>query len=90
VIKRSSGGTTSMVGSTSQDIDARDAGAANWATTVTADTSNNALKIACTGEANKTIYWQSKVSLVRIGTPGASGGGGGGGGSGVGPGSGMV
>jgi hypothetical protein len=87
VIKRSSGGTTSMVGSTSQDIDARDTGAANWATTVTADTSNNALKIACTGEANKTIYWQSKVSLVRIGTPGASGGGGG---SGVGPGSGMV
>ncbi len=74
VIKRSSGGTTSMVGSTSQDIDARDAGAANWATTVTADTSNNALKIACTGEANKTIYWQSKVSLVRIGTPGGSGG----------------
>jgi hypothetical protein len=87
VIKRSSGGTTSMVGSTSQDIDARDAGAANWATTVTADTSNNALKIACTGEANKTIYWQSKVSLVRIGTPGASGGGGGGSG---GPSSGMV
>jgi hypothetical protein len=73
VIKRSSGGTTSMVGSTSQDIDARDSGAANWATTVTADTSNNALKIACTGEANKTIYWQSKVSLVRIGTPGGSG-----------------
>ncbi len=87
VIKRSSGGTTSMVGSTSQDIDARDTGAANWATTVTADTSNNALKIACTGEANKTIYWQSKVSLVRIGTPGASGGGGGGSG---GPSSGMV
>ena len=84
VIKRSSGGTTSMVGSTSQDIDARDAGAANWATSVTADTSNNALKISCTGETSKTIYWQSKVSIVRVGT--AGGGGGGGGGSGLGSG----
>jgi len=84
VIKRSSGGTTSMVGSTSQDIDARDTGAANWAATATADTANNALKISCTGEANKTIYWQSKVSLVRVGT--AGGGGGGGGGSGLGSG----
>ena len=84
VIKRSSGGTTSMVGSTSQDIDARDTGAANWSTSVTADTTNNALKISCTGEANKTIYWQSKVSLVRVGT--AGGGGGGGGGSGLGSG----
>jgi len=46
VIKRSSGGTTSMVGSTSQDIDARDTGAANWSTSVTADTTNNALKIS--------------------------------------------
>lgn len=85
VIKRSSGGTTSMVGSTSQDIDARDTGAANWAATATADTANNALKISCTGEANKTIYWQSKVSLVRVGTAGG-GGGGGGGGSGLGSG----
>jgi hypothetical protein len=84
VIKRSSGGTTSMVGSTSQDIDARDTGAANWAATATADTANNALKISCTGEASKTIYWQSKVSLVRVGT--AGGGGGGGGGSGLGSG----
>jgi len=84
VIKRSSGGTTAMVGSTSQDIDARDNGAANWAATATADTTNNALKISCTGEANKTIYWQSKVSLVRVGT--AGGGGGGGGGSGLGSG----
>ena len=84
VIKRSSGGTTSMVGSTSQDIDARDAGAANWATSVTADTSNNALKISCAGETSKTIYWQSKVSIVRVGT--AGGGGGGGGGSGLGSG----
>ena len=84
VIKRSSGGTTSMVGSTSQDIDARDTGAANWATSVTADTSNNALKISCTGETSKTIYWQSKVSIVRVGT--AGGGGGGGGGSGLGSG----
>jgi len=79
VIKRSSGGTTAMVGSTSQDIDARDTGAANWSATTTADTVNNALKISCTGEANKTIYWQSKVSLIRVGTPAASGGGGGGG-----------
>lgn len=84
VIKRSSAGTTSMVGSTSQDIDARDTGAANWTAAVTADVANNALKITCTGEANKTIYWQSKVSLVRIGT--AGGGGGGGGGSGLGSG----
>lgn len=80
VIKRSSAGSTSMVGSTSQDIDARDTGAANWSSTVTADTTNNALKISCTGEANKTIYWQSKVSLVRIGAPGGSGGVGGSGG----------
>lgn len=84
VIKRSSAGTTAMVGSTSQDIDARDTGAANWSASVTADTTNNALKISCTGEANKTIYWQSKVSLVRVGT--AGGGGGGGGGSGLGSG----
>lgn len=84
VIKRSSGGTTSMVGSTSQDIDARDTGAANWSAAVTADAANNALKITCTGELNKTIYWQSKVSLVRVGTGG--GGGGGGGGSGLGSG----
>ena len=69
-IKRSSGGTTSMVGAVSQDIEARDTGAAAWTATATADATNNSLKITCTGEASKTILWQAKVSLIRAGATG--------------------
>ena len=69
-IKRSSGGTTSMVGAVSQDIEAKDTGAANWSVAASADATNNSLKITCTGEASKTILWQAKVSLIRAGATG--------------------
>jgi hypothetical protein len=69
-IKRSSGGTTSMTGAVSQDIETRDTGAAAWTVTAVADATNNSLKITCTGEASKTILWQAKVSLIRAGATG--------------------
>ena len=59
-----------MVGAVSQDIEAKDTGAANWSVAASADATNNSLKITCTGEASKTILWQTKVSLIRAGATG--------------------
>lgn len=45
----------------------RDSGAAAWSVAVTADNTDKYLKIAVTGEADKTIRWVAKVDLVEVG-----------------------
>lgn len=70
-IKRDASNNTALVGTpqgsgTPASTD-RDADAATWSVAVTADDTNESLKITGTGEANKTICWVAKVSLVEVG-----------------------
>lgn len=44
----------------------RDAGAANWRLTVSADTSFGAPDFTVTGEANKTIRWVARIMSVEV------------------------
>lgn len=64
-------GTVSLVGTPQgtgvPGVNDRDAAAAAWSVAVTADDTNKSLKIAVTGEADKTIHWTAKVSLVEVG-----------------------
>ena len=65
-VKRGSGAaTTALVGSTYTTNDG-DAGAAAWTVSVTADTTNGALKIEVTGEAAKTIRWVATVHSTKV------------------------
>jgi trimeric autotransporter adhesin len=43
-----------------------DAGGATWSVSVTADTVNNRLAIAVTGEAGKTIRWTASISMAEL------------------------
>jgi hypothetical protein len=57
-------GTTSLVSTLLEETAIEDSSA--WNCTVTADDTNDALVIKCTGEASKTIYWVANISLVQI------------------------
>lgn len=59
------GGTTSIVGTVTEETIAEDSGATNWSAAVTADDTNDALTIDVTGEASKTIEWVAKVELTE-------------------------
>jgi len=66
VIKRGAGvGTTVLVGSTVTSLYA-DAGAATWAVTATADTTNGGLKITVTGQASTTIRWVCELDTTEM------------------------
>lgn len=44
----------------------RDAAAAAWTISLSADTTNGGLAITCAGEANKTIRWVARVIAVEV------------------------
>lgn len=46
--------------------DVRDAGAAAWTVTLSADSTNSGLNITCTGEANKSIRWVARIMSVEV------------------------
>lgn len=70
-IKRDGAGNTALIGTPQgtgvPGANDRDAAAAAWSVAVTADDTNDALDIAVTGEANKTIHWVAKIELVEVG-----------------------
>jgi hypothetical protein len=67
VIKRGAGvGTTAIVGSATVSSLYADTGAATWAVTATADTTNGGLKITVTGQASTTIRWVAKVETTEM------------------------
>jgi len=66
-IKRGAGvGTTAIVGTVTTTVIATDAGAATWAVTATADTTNGGLKITVTGQAATTIRWVAKAETAEM------------------------
>lgn len=65
VIDRNTGAaTTALVAAVTPLVVARDTAA--WTVAVTADTTNGALAITCTGEAAKTIGWVGRIELVEV------------------------
>ena len=68
IIKRDAANNTALVSTVQTlDTDIASAGAAAWAVTVTADDTNEALKIEVTGAAATNIRWVAKVDLVEVG-----------------------
>jgi hypothetical protein len=66
-IKRGAGvGTTVLVGTPTVNVDAADAGASSWTVTATADTTNGALSINCTGQASTNIRWNCVVDSSEV------------------------
>jgi hypothetical protein len=67
VIKRGAGvGTTALVGTPSVTSLYADAGAATWAITATADTTNGGLAITVTGQASTTIRWVAQIRTTEM------------------------
>jgi len=67
VIKRGAGvGTTALVGTPSVTSLYADAGAATWAVTATADTTNGGLAITVTGAAATTIRWVCQIRTTEM------------------------
>lgn len=66
-IKRgANAGSTAIVGTVTTTLLAQDVGAATWAVTATADTTNGGLKITVTGQAATTIRWVCKVETTEM------------------------
>jgi hypothetical protein len=66
VIKRgANAASTALVGSTVTSMYA-DAGAATWAITATADTTNGGLAITVTGQASTTIRWVAQIRTTEM------------------------
>lgn len=57
-------GTTALVGAVTKTVIAEDD--ADWDCDVTADNTNDALKITVTGETDKTIRWVARIDLVEV------------------------
>lgn len=66
-IKRDGSNNTALIGTPTVSTVVNDAGAAAWTVAVSADDTNESLKIDVTGEVNKTIHWSAKVELVEVG-----------------------
>jgi len=67
VIKRGAGvGTTALVGTPTVTSLYADAGAATWAVTATADTTNGGLAITVTGQAATTIRWVCQIRTTEM------------------------
>jgi hypothetical protein len=67
VIKRGSGvGTTALVGTPTVISSYADVGAATWALTATADTTNGGLAITFTGQASTTIRCVAKIETTEM------------------------
>lgn len=61
---RNLGGTTALVGAVTVTVIAESV--AGWDATVTADDTNDAIKLTVTGEANKNIQWVARITLTEI------------------------
>ncbi len=70
-IKRDDSDNTDLIGTPqgtgTPNADDRDTDAAAWSVAVTADDTNESLKIEVTGEADKDIRWLAKVEFVEVG-----------------------
>jgi len=67
VIKRGAGvGTTALVGTPTVSSLYADVGAATWAVTATADTTNGGLAITVTGQASTTIRWVAQIRTTEM------------------------
>jgi len=67
VIKRGAGvGTTALVGTPTVTSLYADVGAATWAVTALADTTNGGLKITVTGQASTTIRWVAQIRTTEM------------------------
>lgn len=63
---KNQGGTTSLVGSVQTiGTDFATAGASGWSTTISANDTNDALKVEVTGQAATNIRWTAKVQIVQ-------------------------
>ena len=58
--------TTTLIGSPVYTIIGQDAGAASWAVSVTADTTNGRPNISVTGVAATTIRWMASCKVTRV------------------------
>lgn len=67
ITKDGTAASTILVGSSTPDPDLTSAGASTWSVSVSADTTNGALKIDVTGEAATNIRWVAHISLVEVG-----------------------
>lgn len=65
-VLRNDAGTVALVAAVTPTVVARDASAAAWTVTVTADNTNKALSITATGEAAKTINWVARIELSEV------------------------
>jgi hypothetical protein len=64
-----SASTTSIIGTVNGTIAlAQDAGASGWTCNLTASTTNGAIDVVVTGEANKSIYWVATMYTTEVGT----------------------
>ncbi len=59
--------STALVGAATVTVKDEDAGAAMWALSVDADTTNGSLRIQGTGAAATTIRWVAEVTTVEVG-----------------------
>jgi len=62
---KNNGGTTALVGTVTTTVLGEDQAA--WDVAVTADNTNDALDIKCTGAAARTIRWVASVSVAEVG-----------------------
>lgn len=69
LMKRGSGvATTTLVGTASKNVIAKDTAASTWDVSVTADTTNGGVNATVTAEANKNVNWVSRIlSIETIG-----------------------
>lgn len=66
LIKNTSAGVCSLVGTVAKNVVAADAAAATWDVAATADNTNDALILTVTGEAAKTITWAASARITEM------------------------
>lgn len=64
-IRRDGSNNTALIGAVTKTMVSKDAGAATWDITVTADDTNESLKIEVTGENAKTIRWTVDAHITE-------------------------
>jgi hypothetical protein len=65
-VATSAPGTSALIAGTPVGPDLRDAAAAAWTVTISADGTLGGLNITCTGEANKNIRWVARLMSVEV------------------------
>lgn len=65
-IKRDASNNTSIVGTVNKEVPSADVGASAWDCDVSADDTNEALKVLVTGEAAHSIKWKASAMITKI------------------------